>query len=49
MKFQWAVHDFKKPQGPETVKTEEFLDYVMKQFRYIETRKTKIELFHLWS
>lgn len=49
MKFQRAVHDFKKPQGPGTVKTQEFLGYVMKQFRCIETHKTKIELFHLWS
>lgn len=30
MKFQRAVHDFKKPQDPETVKTEEFLGYVVK-------------------
>lgn len=31
MKFKWAVHDFKKPQGSETVKTEGFLGYILKQ------------------
>lgn len=31
MKFKWAVHGFKKPQGSEPAKTEELLGYVLKQ------------------